>query len=189
MRYLICLIIGAALAYGYINYYQDGSVRDERDTKVSSSGFANYGKETLSSLKSNGFVTLSGTTVKGLVDVNGKLEADGASIGSMDVNGSVTLTNCRVNGKARVNGFFSATKTAFFDECSVASQKVILTACTAPSIVIRDISWMPGTQVLELQGGSKVSGNVTFESGKGKIILSEESLVAGTIIGAEIEKK
>lgn len=188
MRYLICILIGAALAYGYIHYYHNAP-SEAAGSVVSSSGLAHYGKDTLSALKSNGFVTLEGTTVKGMVDVNGKLDAQGASLGDLEVNGAVSLTNCQVKGKTRVNGFVNASKTIFYDECNIASQKIVLTDCTVPSIVIRDISWMPGTQVLELHGNSKIAGNVTFESGKGKILLSAGSVISGTITGAEIEKQ
>ena len=188
MRYFICLIIGAALAYAFIHYY-DNTLSDNQEPQVLHSGLAHYGKETLSSLKSNGLVTLEGTTIRGVLDVNGKLEAQEATIGSLDVNGAVNLTNCQVKGKSKINGFVNATKTTFYDEFNAASQKIVLNDCTASSIVVRNIPWIPGSQVIELNKKSKVEGNITFESGTGKVILSEGSVVSGTVTGGEIEKK
>ncbi|MBS0656272.1 MAG: hypothetical protein JSR46_10880 [Verrucomicrobia bacterium] len=188
MRYLLCLIIGAALAYGYIYYYENATSHTD-ETAVSHAGFAHYGKETVSSLSVNGSLTLDGTRIKGLLEVNGKLDAQDATIGSIDVNGSVHLANCQVSGKTAVNGFFSATSSQFQDEITVSSQKVALNDSTAPSIVVRQIKWLPGTQTVELSHNSKIAGNITFESGKGKVILSDGSIVSGSVIGGEVENK
>lgn len=187
MRYLFCLLLGAALAYGYIYYYQNASSHTE-ETTISTAGFAHYGKETLSSLGVNGSLTLEGTRVKGPVEVNGRLDAQDATIGSFDVNGSASFSNSQVASPSKVNGFFSAVSSQFQGEVTASSQKISLNNSTASSIVVRDIRWLPGSQTVELSHNSKVTGTITFESGKGKVILSEGSVV-GNVVGGEIEKR
>jgi hypothetical protein len=62
----------------------------------------------VNSIQANGVIILEGTQVLGLVQVNGSLEANEASMNSLQVNGQVALKNCLINNVAYINGSLTA---------------------------------------------------------------------------------
>lgn len=185
-RFIIALILIVGLWYGYATYYQEHVV--EANTK--SNGFIRYGKETVAALEANGFVTLEGTTIRNTLFVNGSLDATNAQIGALHVNGNATLLGSTINGKSQVNGFLSATNTTFRSELIVSGQSVTFAGCTFNgTVIVKKPAWAFGSQVIELTEKSLCKGQIIFEGGNGKVILSKTSQILGPIKGAEVEKQ
>jgi hypothetical protein len=175
LLFLLLLILGA----GYL-YLQSGQ---EPAVQNVSSGIISYGKETFDAVKTNGFATLEGTTVKGALEATGRIKAIHASIGSFSCNGYATLIDTRIKSQSEVNGFLHAFATQFQGPVTVAAGSVDFTDCTIDSLVIKSGAWIFGTQVVELYGNTVVKGSITFESGQGKVIKSPQSKIQGKIIG------
>lgn len=152
-------------------------------------GFQRYGKETVESIQEHGSIILEGTRVLGLARVNGNLTASESAIGSLQVNGQVDLKNCVVNDGASIKGSLIADKTKFQKELSVASQKIILSACSVDSLMIREVKGYDGLQVIDLRSGTKINGPIVVESGHGEIWLSSGSEISDQVSGAIVVKK
>lgn len=152
-------------------------------------GYQSYGKETVKSIHANGFVSLEGTKVEGMVQVNGSLEADESAMESLEVNGQVGLKNSLIRGTSIINGALIADNTKFQKELSVASQKILLRTCSVDSLRVREVVGFDGVQVIDLRSGTKITGSIVVESGNGEIWLSSNSEVSGPISGAKVFKK
>jgi hypothetical protein len=189
MRYLIAILIIVGLVFLYFYKSHGCQTRQEGKTANISSGVISYGKDSLSSLKGNGLVTLEGTYVRGPLEVNGSLSAKDAHIGSLIVTGHASLEGCVIDGKASVKGFLSAENTTFQDTLGLTTQKASFENSTLSSVVIHKSGWAFGTQELILSKKTICKGPITFESGKGKIILSDDSQILGPVEGAVVEKQ
>lgn len=177
MMYKFFTLIVAALAFSPLSVHADDS----------SIGLIQHGNEKLESLSANGRITLNGTQVIGPLDVSGSLSAHDAHIGAVNVNGHAWFYNSTVDGKCEVGGLISAEKSTFKDTILVTSRKINFDDCNVNSILVRKIWWPFSSQVVELTN-SVCKGDITFESGKGRVILLDGSQVQGKVIGGEIKK-
>ena len=114
-------------------------------------GYQTYGKETVNSIQVNGTVVLKGTKVLGLMQVNGSVDADEASMDSIEVNGQAGLKNCLINNQSVINGSLTAENTKFQKELSISSQKITLRTCSVDSLIMRKVNGFDGIQVIELK--------------------------------------
>lgn len=167
-------------------------------------GRQTYGKETIDKVDVNGFVKLEGTHVSESLQVNGRLKAEDAQIGEMLVNGTATLNRCtvkemRVNGRAVLDhstikqksvvcGTLQPSFSNFQDEITISSEKVIFNSCVLKSLRILKDKDDHLVQVVELKGKTTVDGSIIFESGKGEVIISSDSIITGAIVGGKIRK-
>lgn len=154
----------------------------------SASGLIHHGKEKIDALHDNGKVTLEGTQVVGVAEVNGSLSTQDATLGSLNVNGHAYLHNTKVIGKANITGFFNAEKSSFDSELCVKAHKITLKNCQVNSIYLKKVIWPFDTQVVELLDGSVCKGDITFESGKGHVILKGGSSLKGKVVDGDLEK-
>lgn len=153
-------------------------------------GHRKYGKECLNSIQSNGTVTLAGTEVSGLVQVNGSLKAKNSKINSIQVNGEADLRYCKITDTTIINGSLTAEDTTFENSLSVASQKTVLKMCTIDSLSIREVNGYKGKQIVDLRSGTKVRGSIVVESGNGEIWISPHSKISeNQVSGAKIYRK
>lgn len=182
MKYLITTT--ASLLLLFSNFAQGFA----EDKSAEATGIIHHGKETMDSLQGNGRVTLEGTTIKNGLKVNGSLFGHKASIGKLDVGGHGHLVKCQVLGKSSVSGFFSAEKTNFKDKLVLTGQKLVLQKCKVGSIHVKKTPWPFQSQVVELSKNSVCKGKITFESGKGRVIVKDKSKILGKVRGAVIEK-
>lgn len=153
------------------------------------SGLVHHGNETLDSLHTNGRVTLVGTQVKGPVEVNGSLTTKGAVIGTLNSNGHTYLNNTKVAGLADITGFFTAENSSFDGELDVKAHKITLKNCNTNAIHVKKVMWPFDSQVVELTDGTVCHGNITFDSGKGHVILKSGSTLRGKVSNGELEKQ
>lgn len=153
-------------------------------------GNQKYENETIDSILVNGIATLEGTKVLGLVQVNGNLTAEKSFINSLQVNGGVKLNNCLIINRASINGSLTADNTRFEKELSIASQKITLKMCTLESLTVREMIGFTGIQIVDLRGGTQVTGPIIFESGQGEVWISTSSKIStDQVTGAQVYKK
>jgi hypothetical protein len=152
-------------------------------------GYQTFGKETVNFIQANGTVVLDGTKVLGLVQVNGTLEADEASMEGLQINGQAALKNCLISNDTHINGSLNADNTKFQKDLSVASQKITLRICSVDHLTVRPVEGYNGVQIIDLRSGTKVTGPIVVESGNGEVWLSSNSEVAGDISGAKVIRK
>jgi hypothetical protein len=163
---------------------------DQNDSETAIvGGFHHYGKETLNSLNVKGAVELVSTTITGLVDVNGSLEARNAKIGQLQVYGAVNIRRSTISGTTSVIGHLFAKDTTFTKEISINSLRTTLEGCTIDSILIHSDKAEDRIQRLSLTNKTVVNGNVVFESGLGEINLSADSKINGTVTGGQVIKQ
>jgi hypothetical protein len=149
-------------------------------------GASCYGKEVVDSIHMNGAITLNGTTVKGNVHVNGGLKAVEADIGSIHVNGGAELNHCVVRNDTHVNGGLTAISSEL-NTVSISTDTLKFDNCTIASILIRLVN-SPKEQKVYLKNSTHVFGDIHFESGKGVLILSEDSTFTGILTGGVVKK-
>ncbi len=147
-------------------------------------GKAAYGKESFDALKVDGMLALDGTTIEGLLEVNGMLMAEWANIGELRVNGMAKFRDSTIRGKTAVSGMLKAKRTKFQGMVTIASQMLLLASSEADSITVRKI---PGraVQTLILLDGTTVDGDVIFESGRGEVVMDASSKILGNVRGAQ----
>jgi len=157
------------------------------DNKSTACGKMSYGNDTLEDLQINGYGELNGTKITHSLQVNGYLKATNAQIGQMIVNGKVVLENSSVNQPSSVHGYLSAKDTQFLSELTIASESISLDSCSLTSLhIIKNDSWMEQTVLLE--GKTKISGTITFDSKNGRVILNKDCEIKD-VIGGKVLKK
>lgn len=149
-------------------------------------GSQRFGGETLNSVEKNGSVIMKGTKVEGDVRVNGTLEAGGTILNQVYVNGFATLRESEVKGVLAVNGSLYVTKSRLND-VEVVAREIKIRESEVKNITVRALKSFKGVQVIDLTGGTKVSGKIVVESGKGEVWISSGSLFDKSFLqGAEI---
>ena len=155
---------------------------------MSFEGYQKHGQETVDTVQGCGLVVLEGTKVLGPVEVNGELEAQGAAMSSLRVNGHASLNNCFILGTTSIDGDLDADNTKFTKGVSVSSQKIVLKNCGLSTLTVRNIPDYTGAQIVDLRGGTSVSGPIVFESENGEIWISDDCRISD-VTGAKISKK
>jgi len=133
-----------------------------------------YGRFNADDLKVQGPVTIYGRTA--LHDINFKDD--------FTVYGKVDLNNGRIVGETTIYG------KACIEECHmndliVYAKKITLTSSTVKNIYMKEKS----RKTTVILVGSKVEGDIVFDSGKGNVILERGAFVAGKVRGGDIIKK
>ena len=123
------------------------------------------------SIESNGSFEGRNIRVEKTLTISGKLEAEHIQVlGTTKVSGSLTVKEGKMN------------------HVQLASTRVTFVHSSVTSLFVEKLQ-NKTTQIIELQEGSVVSGDITFASGNGEIHLSGDSVVKGKVIGARIVRK
>jgi hypothetical protein len=152
-------------------------------------GGGNYGAETLESLQISGLAKLHGTTITDLLQVTGSLISLYAHLNTVDITGEANFTDTHVEKEATIIGSIQAVSSTFHQHLNLLTQKAVFTHCKLKSISIRQDSAFKGKQLLELKQGTIVNGSITFEGGKGEILLYPGSQILGTVTGGKVVRK
>lgn len=151
-------------------------------------GKAYYGNESVDAIDMSGNLSLDGTKVTKRLEVDGRLEANGAEIGELRVHGLAVLDGCVVRKQSTVYGRLEATKTTFEEELSVASEHVVFSESSLQSLRMLQTGHKQTVPLVELRGKTKVNGSIVFEGGKGEVIVGSGSEVVGEIVGGTVRK-
>lgn len=184
MKYLLLALIVIGVVFLY--YTKTQSTDASGKLANISSGVISYGKDSLASLKGNGLVSLDGTFVRGMLEVNGSLDAKDAHIGTLLTNGHASFVGCVVDGKAEINGFTSGINATFQAPLTLTCRKATFENCNLSAVTVKKTGWSFGSQELILSKKTICKGPITFEAGNGKVIVSKDSQILGKVIGAEV---
>ena len=102
------------------------------------------------------------------IKVTGSLSAQNVQCNELTATGSVDIRDWTIKNRTTVIGLLHAQNSKFSD-LEITSNKVSLENTTVDNIMIKR-SGDNKVQELFLTGATIVNGNITFESGKGKII-------------------
>jgi len=141
------------------------------------------GEGKLSQLDVAGKVTLRGTTVLGNTHIAGILKATNATLKDLELAGKAKLVTSKVQGNARVSGYLLACNSNFTNKLIISSDHTRIENTIIPSIKIS-----PGNreQVLYLANNSLIKGDITFESGRGMVLMDQTSQISGKVKGGYI---
>jgi len=138
----------------------------------------------LDKLKINGEARLGeGTLVQEPMTINGRLYAMGTTFQSKLVaNGPSTLSHCKLEDTVHASGVVTARSSQFFKNLTLRTHKSTFSNCQLNTMTVQEIPY--GTkQVIHLMKGSIMTGDVTFESGHGEVVVDKTSEVQGTVHG------
>ncbi|MBM18088.1 MAG: hypothetical protein CL947_03430 [Epsilonproteobacteria bacterium] len=136
----------------------------------------------------NGSANFQHIQVEKQLQVNGSLQASDCIFKKVQVNGSFELEDSNVSELVQVNGL------AEFQDCQLhkvelASAEVTFDDCQIYTIHIKKINNSSNDSQTVVLDDTVIQGNVTFESGTGKIVLEGSSKIVGKIIGGTIISK
>ena len=204
ITYVVFILISSKVYADTTTINGSTTLKDTAFESLSINGSLNFRKlEIKKDLNVNGSV--DGTKLKcRKLNVNGSLRGEKVKVeyakvkGSLfvkdfhvkhdlEVEGGVQAIDIAVAGKTRIDGDLSATD-GEFSAIEVMNTKTYLNKCKVKDIVVKKIAHSNKIQKLDLIEGTIVSGDVIFESGEGEIYLSNDSIIKGTVKGAQIIK-
>ena len=141
------------------------------------------------SLKCNKFIVNSSFTGKNIQaqngEVNGTLVCDTVTIDEdLTVNGSLSGKKIKVSGKTKVDGNLDASKSSFSDIEVATTYRITLTSSKAKNIFVKKSKYE--SQRIYLEGRTIIEGNIIFESGNGKVLVSRKAKIMGEVQGASV---
>ncbi|KAB8029881.1 hypothetical protein [Fluviispira multicolorata] len=147
-------------------------------------GTLNLYNKNVNCISNTGTVILNNVTVKSNTMIVGELTAQGSSINDLDVTGKVDFSrNTTVIGNINIVGELKASNTKFEKPISITSSIIELKDGTnTNNIYIRKNNGRNYDEFIYLTN-STVNGNITFESGKGKVVLDSRSKITGSLNG------
>lgn len=181
---------------------------DSKEGNHQSMGNMQFGNAVLSSaefkdLHHSGNLQLNNVKVAHSLIVNGKLNAKESILHELTINGDsklkdVTLSgptsinghleaqDSKFNGPVTIHGHLSAKGSSFKEPIKVRSTNTNFENSTLHDITIEK-SRSGEKEYLNLEG-TKIEGNVKFESGTGIVRLDDKSSITGKVTGATVEK-
>ncbi|MBS0624551.1 MAG: hypothetical protein JSS32_00700 [Verrucomicrobia bacterium] len=154
---------------------------------VNLTGAGSFGSEFIDSISGAGLVKLNGTQVENL-KIDGSLISKDAKLGSISVQGEVNLRDSVVSGKTHVIGYVTSQGSSF-QNLTISTPKATFTKTRIDSLTVQSVPSYKGKQVLELKQGTIVSGPITFESGKGEVLVDSTSRIEGKVSGGKVIHK
>jgi len=186
------------------------NVKIQGDTRTNGS-FTADNAEIQGDVRTNGSFTATLVTVEETVGVNGRADLQSTHVkGTTSVNGvlrarrshfdqDITLSckdasfeNCQVNSSivVRPASLISGnTVYGMSDVVIIGRINYCATMINGRCIDAHKMQSEPLLQVIDLSAGTRVSGNIIFEGGKGEVHISDASQIQGQVIGGEIIQK
>ena len=152
-------------------------------------GGGTFGNVTLESIEGTGLVKLNSTLVENDVHVIGSVIAQSGEIGSFDVIGEINLTGTTVKKGGQLIGSIQTVRSTIEKPITILSNKAVFTTTKLSGITVKQDRSYKGKQIIELRLGTLVDGPIHFESGKGEVLIYQNSQVLGPITGGKAIKK
>jgi cytoskeletal protein CcmA (bactofilin family) len=170
----------------------------------SMTGFISLEGKTYDDLKITGVADMKQITAKSINVIGPSSLSDVTTSGALTIIGPVTGSNITVSGPASIQGTFDVmhfvakdntyvkggffARESSFADVIVLSNEMSFDRCKLRSLVIkRDKS--VDTQTVNLGGGTQVLGDITFESGTGRLVIEKNVIISGAVKGANIIRK
>jgi hypothetical protein len=168
-------------------WYSNGMTVSQGGFALKGSGENSYKNMTIPSIKYEGILKLSNMIISGPVSVNGELKVLSSHMHSLKVDGDAKMEKSTVSGNTVIDGLLKAISCCFQGLLSIRSSYVVLEHSDLQSITVKqNSSRHDREQQLLLKGTTIVHGDIRFETGQGKVFLSNEARVYGQIFGAEV---
>lgn len=149
-------------------------------------GYYNIQREVIEELDFKGSIDLEGVEVKKTTKVQGAAKIEGGRFSDVMVSGLLDVEDAKIQGNAEVVGELDAESTEFQQQLTFTGEELELKSSTANDIIIKVNGSKKHIQRLHIKEGSKVSGNITFESGNGEVVIDEESSFSGNLEGGKV---
>jgi len=156
----------------------------EGKIKHVSYGMEEYHGESIESLQGYGIVRLEDSKVITSLEVDGQLKGERCEFGKVKVNGHAILDNCLVKKRILVQGMLEAVNSKFLDVVVVASEHTVFDGCNLVSIHVRESG---KEEVVELRGGTKLTGTIKFDSGHGIVLKGPHTEFSGKVVGGVVK--
>ncbi len=186
---IFCSILAITLSFNGISY----------GDKIS--GSADLSNHSFENLTVSGSADLKDLKVDKDLIVSGSFEGKNITADNISASGSASLENINVKNNLKVSGSFEGKnitvegKTKIsggmivskgnFTDIEISASRIKLFDSKSHNILILESD---SKQKLELKN-STISGDITFESGKGEIYLDSDSKILGKVDGAKVIKK
>lgn len=145
-------------------------------------------------------VSLVNTDIAKELVVNGTLTATNSRLNKVSINGKATIANSVVNDDIFINGKLTIDKVVIkknligHGELVANNSQIITIDMEAKSIILNDttVSSIRAREfkntTIYLRNGSVVTGDIIFDTGRGRVIIDKESKVKGSITGKAVKK-
>ncbi len=143
---------------------------------------SNFNKDTIV----NGNIDAKSSSFNDLTINGGVKFKDVSTAGKAVINGKVELDHSKFDNTLNVNGHLSAKDSNFAKMVTMKSTDAEFENCNLQDITVQKSSTDP-VQTIKLKG-TKVSGNITFESGKGVVEQDATSTIEGKVKGGTVQK-
>lgn len=173
--------------------YEELTINGPADLrKVKAKSLIVNGPLTFSDLEVAGKTTISGPTIGRHAElhdihVDGPFSAKDIEMHAIEVSGPVSLKEFTIHGNAVISGPLYAHDGYFQD--LVAGTKKGGDVVELSDVTIKNMTIIKGddAEVVTLTGGTDVFGNITFESGQGRVVQKGDDIdFAGQVIGAKV---
>jgi hypothetical protein len=173
---LCCIIVSFACVQS--DFAFSNSIKNKTVKRVKIDGFGELKNVTVQKdVQINGAAELKKVTVKDSVKVNGALGADQLTAQSLTVNGAASLKDSKVPETVSINGALEVDKSEL-GNVSINARDAIFTNSTVKSICVKYAN--EEKPVIKLDN-TTVTGDITFEGNKGKVVLISKAKVEGKI--------
>jgi len=150
-------------------------------------GMPSFIGESRENINAAGVVRIDNTTVSEQTIISGILNCQNSFLNSLQVTGTTNISHTTINTGVFV-GLLVAKNCIFNDNMRVTSNEVNMKTCSLKDVVVSDQN--PSVdQLVLLSGDTVVEGNINFISGRGKVILEDNAVVNGQVIGGNIERR
>jgi hypothetical protein len=175
--------------YKELTIYGPAILKEIQVMNLTVNGPANIKDLQAYNIKVNGPLEFKYLTVKNELKLNGPLEGRYTSIKKLAANGPIKLEDFTIEEEALCAGPVSLTNGTLSDLSVDGGEKFVLKDVTLNSLTINKDGKFK-VQKLYLKGSVTVNGNISFESGKGVIIIEKPNAtsIVGNIEGAVVEK-
>lgn len=167
--------------YEQLTLYGPSDLQDIKATSLSVEGPLTFQKLEISGKASvNGPVKGDEGKFDQLV-IRGPFEAKNIKGRTLDTWGPVSLTDANITGNVKITGPLKAKRSQFKDIAVAGSSSL-------EDVSVDNITFNKD-KTLTLSGKTIVSGNITFESGNGEVIVKGDNvIIKGQIKGGELKK-
>lgn len=150
------------------------------------SGYKKLQHQKLESFTFNGFLETYKTDFREFLEVNGQLAADKSRFLELKVNGEADLHECILYGPGIIRGKLTASHSVFEGPLEVTAKEVVFARCLVSDITINPVGNFQQPQIVKVNRGSVIYGNIVFESKGGEVHLSRDSRILGGVVGGTI---
>lgn len=169
-------------------------------------GITHLGNETIPSITIHGPATMNGTNILELAEINGLLNATKASFNRLhmngnfqgqevsikegEFNGSVGIIKSKVTGTISIYGLLIASESEFLDKIIFDSSEIYISNSKVQDILVLNSSEYSPAQKIYLKEGTVIKGTIIFNSGKGEVVVSSDSVISQSqVVGGKIVSK